>query len=161
LIKQKQPTLKKKNVFLFVIFLIFSIFVSAQDTTRKDITIQATHITLIKDRNVLPKNGHYEITFSKYPRLVYFKDIDENSIMRIKLGELLRKTHMEVADENGKSVDATALTFDAEANGKFSILFTTVFLDSDKSVYAIGITLSNFTISVRFQDGDSQIKPTN
>jgi hypothetical protein len=146
--------MKKITALLFATFIFFATFVSAQDTATLD-PLQMTPVTFLVDTikiakgdNVSEKVGHFELTFSKEPGIIFFRDLDSLSIMKIELGEQIFSKALMVCYKN-KSVPATALCFNGVTHG-LGVIFTTVLLDDkDKTIYAFGITLDNYSVLIK------------
>lgn len=145
--------MKKILALLFVTFIIFSTFVSAQDTAKqyKPVTFIFDKVTLLKDSTPTDKEGHFELTFSEEPGIIFFRDLDKLSLMKIVLGQHISDQPLEVWYKGLKTA-ATAMCFMATVH-EMDIVFATVLLnDKDQTVYAFGITLEHYSILLKVKE---------
>jgi hypothetical protein len=146
--------MKKIFVFLLVIFSFLTTFVSAQDTTKtlKEVVFNFDTITLLKgDNPPQDRAGHYELSFSTQPGIIFFRDVDKGEIMKITLGAHVLDQAIVVLYKKEK-VPATVMCFNAEIRG-YDVTFATVVLDDkEKTIFAFGITLENYSIMMKVKD---------
>lgn len=142
--------MKKIFALLLVIFISFTTFVSAQDTLTeiKAVTFLTDTVTLVRGEFSTDKIGHFELTFSKEPGIIFFRDLDSLTLMKITLGEQILTKTIRVC-YNNVLVPATAMTSNAYVSG-MPVIFSTVLLNDDwKTIYAFGITLDTYSILIK------------
>lgn len=139
--------MKKILALFLVIFISFTTFVSAQDTTKtyKQVTFYFDQLTIMKDSTPVDKCGNYELTFSSTPGLVFFRDRDKESLMKITLGNHILDQELLVW-YNGNQVPATAMCFEGKIDD-LDIIFSTVILNDKKgTIFSFGLALDNYVI---------------
>ena len=145
--------MKKIIVLLLVIFTFFTTFVSAQDTGKglHPVTFTFEKITLVKDSTPVEKKGHFELTFSSQPGIIFFKDLDKVTLMKIVIGQHVLDQELSVCYK-GEDVSATAMCFSGQIEG-MDIIFSTVLLNNkDTTVYAFGIALDKYAILMKVKE---------
>jgi hypothetical protein len=147
--------MKKIIALLLVIFISFTTFVSAQDTANnyKQVTFYFDEVTMVKDSTPVDKCGNFELTFSSTPGLIFFRDRDTESLLKVVLGKHILDEPLTVWYKNEK-VPATAMCFEGTIND-MDIIFSTVILsDKNLTVYAFGITLDKYSLLLRVPERD-------